>query len=110
MTIKKSRNFNFRIDDQLLDEIEKIAIERFDENTSGALRFVAKLGIKVDAIKPLELTKEKIDEITTEIKQKIKDEEFFGALDSLTSEQQGAIKRYLMIKEQERNKQLSWQN
>ena len=105
MTIKKSRNINLRIDDQLLDEIEKIAIERFDENTSGAIRFLAKLGMKFDAIKPLEITKEKIDEITTEMKHKIKDEEFFGALDSLTSEQQGAIKRYLMITEEEREKQ-----
>ena len=104
MTIKKSRNFNFRIDDQLLDKIEKIAIEKFDENTSGALRFVAELGIKIYAIKPLELTKEKIEEITNELKQKVKDETFFGALDSFTPEQQGAIKRYLMIKEEEREK------
>ena len=107
MTIKKMRLINLRIDDQLLDEIEKIAIERFDENTSEAIRFLAKLGMKFDAIKPLEITKEKIDEITTEMKHKIKDEEFFGALDSLTSEQQGAIKRYLMIKEEQREKQQS---
>ena len=107
MTIKKSRNFNFRIDDQLLDEIEKIAIERFDENTSGALRFVAKLGIKVDAIKPLELNKEKIEELTNEMKQQVKNETFFEALDSFTPEQQGAIKRYLMMKEEEREKQQS---
>ena len=107
MTIKKMRLINLRIDDQLLDEIEKIAIERFDENTSGALRFLAELGIKVDAIKPLEITKEKIDEITNEMKQMIKDESFCGALDSLTSEQQGAIKRYLMIKEEQREKQQS---
>ena len=104
MTIKKMRLINLRIDDQLLDEIERIAIERFDNNTSGTIRFLSKLGIKFDAIKPLEITKEKIDEITTEMKHKIKNEEFFGALDSLTSEQQGAIKRYLMIKEQEREK------
>ena len=101
------RLINLRIDDQLLDEIELIAVERFNENTSETIRFLSKLGIKFDAIKPLEITKEKIDEITTEMKHKIKDEEFFGALDSLTSEQQGAIKRYLMIKEQERDKQLS---
>ena len=110
MTIKKSRNFNFRIDDQLLDEIEKIAIEKFDENTSGALRFVAKLGIKVDAIKPLEITKEKIEEITNELKQKVKDETFFAALDSFTPEQQGAIKSHLMRNEEAREKQLSWEN
>ena len=105
MTIKKSRNINLRIDDQLLDEIERIAIERFDGNTSEAIRFLAKLGMKFDAIKPLEITKEKIDEITNEMKQMIKDEEFCSALDSLTSEQQGAIKRYLMITEEEREKQ-----
>ena len=105
MTIKKMRLLNLRIDDQQLDEIERIAIERFDENTSGAIRFLAKLGMKFDAIKPLEITKEKIDEITNEMKQMIKDESFCGALDSLTPEQQGAIKRYLMITEEEREKQ-----
>ena len=99
------RLINLRIDDQLLDEIERIAIERFDNNTSGTIRFLSKLGIKFDAIKPLEITKEKIDEITNEMKQMIKDEEFCSALDSLTSEQQGAIKRYLMITEEEREKQ-----
>ena len=106
MTIKKSRLINLRIDDQLLDEIELIAVERFNENTSETMRFLFKLGMKFDAIKPLEITKEKIDEITTEMKHKIKDEEFFGALDSFTPEQQGAIKRYLMITEEERENQL----
>ena len=105
MTIKKMRLLNLRIADQQLDEIERIAIERFDGNTSEAIRFLAKLGMKFDAIKPLEITKEKIDEITNEMKQMIKDESFCGALDSLTSEQQGAIKRYLMITEEEREKQ-----
>ena len=107
MTIKKSRNFNLRIDDQLLDEIEKIAIERFDENTSGALRFLAKLGLKFDAIKPLEITKEKIEKLTNEMKQQVKNETFFEALNEFTPEQQGAIKRYLMIKEEQREKQQS---
>ena len=105
MTIKKMRLINLRIDDQLLDAIELTAVEKFDENTSESMRFLLKLGIKFNAIKPLEITKEKIDEITTEIKHKIKDEEFFGALDSLTPEQQGAIKRYLMIQEEAREKQ-----
>ena len=75
--------------------------------TSLDKKFLAKLGMKFDAIKPLEITKEKIDEITNEMKQMIKDEEFCSALDSLTSEQQGAIKRYLMMKEDEREKQQS---
>ena len=105
MTIKKMRLINLRIDDQLLDEIELIAVEKFNENTSETIRFLSKLGIKFDAIKPLEITKEKIDEITNEMKQMIKDEEFCSTLDSLTSEQQGAIKRYLMITEEEREKQ-----
>ena len=35
--IKKMRLINFRIEDQLLDEIEKIAIEKCDENTSAGL-------------------------------------------------------------------------
>ena len=43
MTIKKSRNINLRIDDQLLDEIEKIAIEKFNDNTSISTIF--KIGI-----------------------------------------------------------------
>ena len=107
MTIKKMRLINLRIDDQLLDEIELIAVEKFNENTSETIRFLSKLGIKFDAIKPLEITKEKIDEITNEMKQMIKDESFCGALDSLTPEQQGAIKRYLMMKEEEREKQQS---
>ena len=107
MTIKKSRNFNFRIDDQLLDKIEKIAIEKFDENTSGALRFVAELGIKFFKLKPLEITKEKIEELTNEMKQQVKNETFFEALDSFTPEQQGAIKSHLMRNEEAREKQQS---
>ena len=105
MTIKKSRLINLRIDDQLLDEIELIAVEKFNEVTSVAIRYLVKLGIKFDAIKPLEITKEKIEKITNEMKQKVKNETFFGALDSFTPEQQGAIKRYLMITEEEREKQ-----
>ena len=105
MTIKKSRLINLRIDDQLLDEIELIAIERFNENTSETMRFLFKLGMKFDAIKPLEITKEKIDEITNEMKQQVKNETFFEALDKFTPEQQGAIKRYILLKEEERDKQ-----
>ena len=52
MTIKKMRLINLRIDDQLLDEIERIAIERFDEVTSDSMLFLLRLGIKFDAIKP----------------------------------------------------------
>ena len=84
---------------------QKIAIEKFDDNTSEAIRFLAKLGIKFDALKPLELNKEKIEEITNEMKQQVKNETFFEALNEFTPEQQGAIKRYIMLKEEEREKQ-----
>ena len=102
--IKKSRLINLRIEDQLLEEIEKIAIEKFNENTSQAIRYLVNLGVKFELIPKNELDKEKIEEITNEMKQKVKDESFFGALDSFTPEQQDAIKRYLMIKEEEREK------
>ena len=103
--ISKKPLINLRIDNQLLDEIEKIAIERFNENTSETIRFLIKLGLKFDALKPLELNKEKIEEITNEMKQQVKNETFFEALNEFTPEQQGAIKRYIMIKEEEREKQ-----
>ena len=107
MTIKKSRNFNFRIDDQLLDEIEKIAIERFDENTSGAIRFLSKLGIKFDAIKPEEIDQEKLKEITDELNEKVKEETFFEWINSKTPEQQRAMKNWITMQEQAREKQQS---
>ena len=71
------RLINLRIDDQLLDEIEKIAIEKFDDNTSEAIRHLCRLGIDLEKIKPHELDQSKIEEITNEMNQKIKDESFF---------------------------------
>ena len=105
MTIKKMRLINLRIDDQLLDEIEKIAIERFDENTSGAIRFLAKLGIKFDAIKPEEIDQEKLKEITDELNEKVKEETFFEWINSKTPEQQRAMKNWITMQEQKREKQ-----
>ena len=98
------RLINLRIDDQLLDEIEKIAIERFDENTSETIRYLCKLGIKLEEIKPHELDKEKVEEITNEMNQKIKDETFFEWIDSKTPYQQKAIKNWIIIQEEKRNK------
>ena len=80
--IKKSRLINLRIEDQLLDEIEKIAIEKFNENTSEAIRYLCNLGIKFELIPKNELDKEKIEEITNEMNQKIKDESFFEFINS----------------------------
>ena len=98
--IKKSRLINLRIEDQLLDEIEKIAIEKFDGNTSEAIRYLCNLGIKFELIPKNELDKEKIEEITNEMNQKIKDESIFSWIDSLEPEQQKAIKNLIILKEE----------
>ena len=71
--IKKMRLINFRIEDQLLDEIEKIGIEKFNGNTSQAIRYLVNLGVKFELIPKNELDKEKIEEITNEMNQKMKD-------------------------------------
>ena len=96
------RLVNVRIDDQLLDEIERIAIEKFDENTSEAFRFLAKLGLKFDAIKPEEMGQEKLKEITDEMNQKVKEETFFDWINSKTSDQQKAIRNWIDIQEEKR--------
>ena len=98
--IKKSRLINIRIEDQLLDEIEKIAIEKFNENTSEAIRHLCNLGIKLELIPKNELDKEKIEKITNEMNQKIKDESFFSWIDSLEPVQQKAIKNWIDMKEE----------
>ena len=98
--IKKSRLINLRIEDQLLDEIEKIAIEKFDENTSEAIRHLCKIGVKFELIPKNELDKEKIEEITNEMNQKMKDESIFPWLDSLQSSQQIAIKNWINLKKE----------
>ena len=98
--IKKSRLINLRIEDQLLDEIEKIAIEKFNENTSQAIRYLVNLGVKFELIPKNELDKEKIEEITNEMNQKIKDETIFAWIDSLEPEQQKAIKNLIDMKEE----------
>ena len=98
--IKKMRLINFRIEDQLLDEIEKIAIEKFNGNTSQAIRYLVNLGVKFELIPKNELDKEKIEEITNEMNQKMKDESIFPWLDSLQPSQQKAIKNWIDMKEE----------
>ena len=102
--IKKSRLINLRIEDQLLDEIEKIAIEKFNENTSQAIRYLVNLGVKFELIPKNELDKEKIEEITNEMNQKIKDESFFEFINSKTPDEQSAIKNWISIQQEERIK------
>ena len=98
--IKKSRLINLRIEDQLLEEIEKIAIEKFNENTSQAIRYLVNLGVKFELIPKNELDKEKIEEITNEMNQKMKNESIFPWLDSLQPSQQKAVKNWIDLKEE----------
>ena len=98
--IKKLRLINLRIEDQLLDAIQKIAITKTDGNTSEAIRYLCKLGIKFELIPKNELDKEKIEEITNEMNQKIKDESIFSWIDSLEPEQQKAFKNWIILKEE----------
>jgi len=98
--IKKSRLINLRIEDQLLDEIEKIAIKKFDDNTSEAIRYLVNLGVKFELIPKNELDKEKIEEITNEMNQKMKNESIFPWLDSLQPSQQKAVKNWIDLKEE----------
>ena len=105
--IRKMRLINLRIEDQLLEEIEKIAIEKFNENTSEAIRHLCKLGIELEKIKPHELDQSKIEEITNEMNQKIKDESFFEFINSKTPDEQSAIKNWISIQQEERIKKES---
>ena len=98
--IKKSRLINLRIEDQLLDEIEKIAVEKFNENTSEAIRYLCKIGVKFELIPKNELDKENIEKLTNEMNQKMKDETIFSWIDSLEPEQQKAIKNLITLKEE----------
>ena len=82
------------------DEIEKIATEKFNGNTSQAIRYLVNLGVKFELIPKNELDKEKIEEITNEMNQKIKDETIFSWIDSLEPEQQKAIKNLIILKEE----------
>ena len=102
--ISRNSQINLRIDNSLLDEIEKIAIEKFNENTSEAIRHLCKLGIDLEKIKPHELNQEKIEEITNEMNQKIKDESFFEFINSKTPDQQSAIKNWITMQQEERIK------
>ena len=105
--ISKNPLINLRIDGSLLDEIEKIAIEKFDDNTSEAIRHLCRLGIKVEEIKPHELDQEKIEEITNEMNQKIKNETFFEFINSKTPDEQSEIKNWISIQQEKRIKEES---
>ena len=79
-------------------------IEKFDDNTSEAIRHLCRLGIDLEKIKPHELDQSKIEEITKDMNQKIKDESFFEFINSKTPDQQIAIKNWITIQQEERIK------
>ena len=99
--ISKKTYVNLRLDEQLFDDIAKISIEKFAENTSEAIRHLCRLGIKVEELKPHEMDKEKLEEITIELNQKIKDETFFEWIKSKTADQKSAIKNMIQIEQDE---------
>jgi len=99
--ISKKTYVNLRLDEQLFDDIVKIAIEKFDENVSETMRHLCRLGVKVEELKPHEIDQEKLDKITMELNQKIKDESFFEWIKSKTAEQKSAIKNMIQIEQDE---------
>ena len=72
----------------------------FNGNTSQGIRYLVNLGVKFELIPKNELDKEKIEEITNEMNQKMKDETIFSWIDSLEPEQQKALKNLLILKEE----------
>ena len=62
MPLKKSRLVNFRMDDELFDNVEKFAEEK-NITSSEAYRILTKSGLRLEGIKPEEITKEKVDEM-----------------------------------------------
>lgn len=102
--ISKKTYVNLRLDEQLFDDIAKISIEKFAENTSEAIRHLCRLGIKVEELKPHEMDKEKLEEITNEMNQKIENETFFEFINSKTPDQQSAIKNWITMQQEEQIK------
>jgi len=105
--ISKKTYVNLRLDEKLFDDIAKISIEKFAENTSEAIRHLCRLGIKVEELKPHEMDKEKLDKITMELNQKIKDESFFEWIKSKTADQKSAIKNMITLEQDEQIKKES---
>ena len=65
---------------------------------------MCKLGIDLEKIKPHELDQSKIEEITNEMNQKIKDESFFEWIKSKTADQKSAIKNMITLEQDEQIK------
>ena len=105
--ISKKTYVNLRLDEQLFDDIAKISIEKFEDNSSEAMRHLTRLGVKVEELKPHEIDQEKLDKITMELNQKIENESFFEFINSKTPDQQSAIKNWIIMQQEERIKKES---
>ena len=101
MPLKKSRLVNIRLEDILFDDIEKFAEEK-NITSSEAYRILTKSGLRLEGIKPEEITKEKVDEMVKDMNSKLKDETFLEAIDSMTPAQQKGLKSWLIMREEER--------
>ena len=71
------------------------------------MRHLLRLGIKVEELKPHEFDQEKLDKITMELNQKIKDESFFEWIKSKTVDQKSAIKNMITLEQEEQIKKES---
>ena len=101
MPLKKSRLVNLRVEDILFDDIEKFAEEK-NITSSEAYRILTKSGLRLEGIKPEEITPEKVEEMVKDMNSKLKDETFLEAIDSMTPAQQKGLKSWLIMREEER--------
>jgi len=101
--LKRSRFVNLRMDDELFDTLEEYSKENI-MSFSEALRHVAQIGLKIDEIDLPKMSEEELKELTKDLDKKIKDETFFEWIDSKTPYQQKAIKNWIIIQEEKRNK------
>ena len=58
------------MDDELFDNVEKFAEEK-NITSSEAYRILTKSGLRLEGIKPEEITKEKVDEMSAEEMKKV---------------------------------------
>ena len=101
MPLKKSRLVNVRLEDRLFDDIEKFAEEK-NITSSEAYRILTKSGLRLEGIKPEEITKEKVEEMVKDMDEKHENETFLQYIDSLTPTQQKGVKSWLIMREEER--------
>ena len=101
MPLKKSRLVNLRVEDILFDDIEKFAEEK-NITCSEAYRILTKSGLRLEGIKPEEITKEKVDEMVKDMDERHENETFIQYIDRMTEKQQKGVKDWLIMREEQR--------